>query len=359
MRGIDLRDQNYQAYDHEKKRQLHQSVLTAFDLYNFLPQTTNADIDEIFQSKRIREIAIKYKAVSEDSMRIGKWLAAEVGLNPVDYADMDAVAADETAMNAVVESETVMNVIAASEIARDAIWNSSLAWDKVKVSNMAIGKYIAGAAGLNPVDYADMDAVAADETAMNAVVESETALNAIEASETALNIVVESETAMNVIAASETAMDFSWHSDTVRQKMWTSPIARLAIWNNIEILRAVTVTDGPNLISETELNVDADAGLLTKESKTEGSGDWTAVNIDDGNKYIAFIHFRSRLETDWYQGKIASYDQTTDLLTINGGSDISRGTVGKTSNGLWVWFHDNAPSNSSSSSYARVWYIKV
>ena len=71
---------------------------------------------------------------------------------------------------------------------------------------MATAKYAAGAAGLNPADYADMKAVAASSTAMAAVAASSTAMTAIIANSTALNAVVTSSTAMTAVAASSTAM---------------------------------------------------------------------------------------------------------------------------------------------------------
>ena len=55
----------------------------------------------------------------------------------------------------------------------------------------------------------------------------------------------------------------------------------------------------------------------------------------------------------------ASYDQTTDLQVTNGGYRLTRGNCQATSNGLWVWFHDNQPTYHTTSSYARVWYIQV
>jgi hypothetical protein len=70
---------------------------------------------------------------------------------------------------------------------------------------MAIGKFVAGEAGLNPADYADMNAVAASSTAMNAVAASSTAMDAVAASATAMNIALKSSTARNAMAASATA----------------------------------------------------------------------------------------------------------------------------------------------------------
>jgi len=65
--------------------------------------------------------------------------------------------------------------VAASATAMDAIRNSSTAFNIVAGSNIAIGKFVAGEAGLNPADYADMNAVAASATAMDAVAASATA----------------------------------------------------------------------------------------------------------------------------------------------------------------------------------------
>jgi len=106
---------------------------------------------------------------------------------------MNAVAASATAMNAVAKSATAMNAVAASATARSAVRNSSTAWGIVAGSNMAIGKFVAGEAGLNPADYADMDAVAASATAMNAVAASATAMNAVAKSATARSAIVTSQ----------------------------------------------------------------------------------------------------------------------------------------------------------------------
>jgi hypothetical protein len=114
-------------------------------------------------------------------MAIGKFVAGEAGLNPADYADMNAVAASATARNAIRNSSTAFNIVAGS--------------------NMAIGKFVAGEAGLNPADYADMNAVAASATAMNAVAASATAMNAVAASATAMNAICKSAIAAQAVYA--------------------------------------------------------------------------------------------------------------------------------------------------------------
>jgi len=54
-------------------------------------------------------------------MAIGKFVAGEAGLNPADYADMNAVAASATAMDAVAASAKALHAVLKSSIARNAL----------------------------------------------------------------------------------------------------------------------------------------------------------------------------------------------------------------------------------------------
>ena len=87
-----------------------------------------------------------------------------------------------------------------------AIQKSPTALNAIAASSMATAKYAAGAAGLNPADYADMKAVAASSTAMTAVAASSTAMAAVAASSTAMAAVVNSTTACRAIESSATAI---------------------------------------------------------------------------------------------------------------------------------------------------------
>ena len=86
-----------------------------------------------------------------------------------------------------------------------AIQKSQTALNAIAASSMATAKYAAGAAGLNPADYADMTAIAASQVAMTAVASSQVAMAAVIGNATALNAVVTSSVAMAAIAASATA----------------------------------------------------------------------------------------------------------------------------------------------------------
>ena len=88
-----------------------------------------------------------------------------------------------------------------------AIQKSQTALSSIAASSMATAKYAAGAAGLNPADYADMTAIAASQVAMAAVAASQVAMAAVAASNTATKAIAASQTALNAIAGSTTALD--------------------------------------------------------------------------------------------------------------------------------------------------------
>ena len=113
---------------------------------------------------------------------MGKAAAKLAGLNPADYADMDAIASSSTAMAAIEKSQVAKDAIAASD--------------------MATAKYAVGAAGLTPADYANMAAVASSQTAMAAIAASSTALSAIAASTTALDAIYAKKKRMSGASAS-------------------------------------------------------------------------------------------------------------------------------------------------------------
>ena len=86
-----------------------------------------------------------------------------------------------------------------------AIQKSQTALNAIAASSMATAKYAAGAAGLNPADYADMTAIASSSTAMTAVAASHTAMAAVVASHTAMAAIFRSDAALQAIAKSATA----------------------------------------------------------------------------------------------------------------------------------------------------------
>ena len=192
---------------------------------------------------------LMWRALSASGVAMGKTVATLAGLSCSAYDDMSAVAASSTAMaaiianstafnalvsssaamSAVAASQTAMTAVAASSTAMAAIQKSQTALNAIAASSMATAKYAAGAAGLNPADYADMTAIASSSTAMAAVVASQTAMAAVINNSTALNAVVSSSTAMAAVAASQTAMTAVINSEAARTALVSSSVARKAL----------------------------------------------------------------------------------------------------------------------------------
>ena len=191
------------------------------------------------------QVALNAVAASETAM------AAVIGnvtaLNAVVTSQlaMNAVAASETAMtaviantaafNTVVTSHVAMNAVASSYVAVAAVYESAVAVEAVKANETAwatltgassavMGKAAAKLAGLNPADYADMDAIASSQTAMTAVANNKTALTAVINNASALNTVVSSSTAMAAVASSKTAATAIEASSTAVSALISSPL---------------------------------------------------------------------------------------------------------------------------------------
>ena len=175
--------------------------------------------------KALQANATAWKTFTGASSAVmGKTVAILANLDPSGYADMTAVAASQvamaaiignstalnavvtsqvamtaiignsTALNAVVTSSVAMTAVAASQVAMAAIQKSQTALNAIAASSMATAKYAAGAAGLNPADYADMAAVASSQVAMAAVAASATARAAVCASDVAYNYLLSKAT---------------------------------------------------------------------------------------------------------------------------------------------------------------------
>ena len=185
--------------------------------------------DLLSDSARCKEMAnnpLIWRAAGGSKLAVGKSVATLAGLSCSDYKDIDAVAASSVAMTAVIGNATALNAVvtssvamtavaasqvamaavAASQVAMTAIQKSQTALNAIAASSMATAKYAAGAAGLNPADYADMAAVASSQVAMAAVAASNTATKAIAASQTALNAIAGSTTALDALYAKKSRL---------------------------------------------------------------------------------------------------------------------------------------------------------
>ena len=147
---------------------------------------------------------------------MGKAAAKLVGLNPADYADMDAIAASSTAMAAVAASYVAVAAVYGSAVAVDAVKANETAWATLTGATSAVmGKAVAVLSGLNPDSYADMTAVASSSTAMAAIASSSTARTAITNSATAKNALASSPLKTTVTKGNGNG----WENRTIRNGM--------------------------------------------------------------------------------------------------------------------------------------------
>ena len=174
--------------------------------------------------------ALLWRAVGRSPMASGKVIATLAGLTCSQYADIAAVAADESAMEAVAASQVAMTAVAASQVAMTAVAASQVAMAAVKASptamaaicasDVAITKYAASAAGANYSQFDTFTALAADSTAMGKVAASEVAMTAVAASTVAMTAVAASTVAMTAVGNSQTALNALAASDTALDALY-------------------------------------------------------------------------------------------------------------------------------------------
>ena len=280
-------------------------------------------------------VALNAVAASETAM------AAVIGnvtaLNAVVTSQlaMNAVAASETAMtaliantaafNTVVTSHVAMNAVASSYVAVAAVYESAVAVETVKANETAwatltgassavMGKAAAKLAGLNPADYADMDAIAASSTAMAAIASSQTAMAAIASSSTAMAAIASSQTAMAAIASSQTAMAAIIGNSTALNAVVSSSTAMAAIAASSTALSAIAA-------STTALDA-----LYAKKKRMSGasaslSGKFIILQISNDNAFdtsqygYATLSDGSKPKWDSYKGKYAYFKQYKKIAT--------------------------------------------
>ena len=133
-----------------------------------------------------------------------------------------------------------MTAVAASSTAMAAIEKSQTAKGAIAASDMATAKYAAGAAGLNPADYANMAAIASSSTAMTAIANNKTAITAVEASAVAKNALYNSPLKTSI---SNIASTSSW---TTRRngKIWLISFRQTWGSGNTSMQHRSTLKDG-------------------------------------------------------------------------------------------------------------------
>ena len=109
-------------------------------------------------------------------------------------------------MAAIIGNSTALNAVVTSSVAMAAIQKSQTALSAIAASSMATAKYAAGAAGLNPADYADMTAIASSQVAMAAIVAAPVAMAALWRSDTAIKALQANATAWKTFTGASSSV---------------------------------------------------------------------------------------------------------------------------------------------------------
>jgi len=103
-------------------------------------------MDAVAASQTARDVigfsGLAYDTIAASNMAIGKYAIGYTTESPSDFADMDAVAASQTAMDAVISSQLALDTVVASQTAMDAVAASQTAMDVVLQSSIALGKLL-------------------------------------------------------------------------------------------------------------------------------------------------------------------------------------------------------------------------
>ena len=223
---------------------------------------------------------------------------------------LQTVVNSQSAMGAVAGSGTAMDIVADSQLARDTIGTEGMGFDIIAASNMAIGKYVAGSAGLDPSDYADMDAVAGSESAMGAVVDSQVAMDAVVGSETAMDIVADSQLARDMIGTEGLAFDTIAASNMAIGK-YVAGSAGLdpsdypdmdAVVASQSAMNAVADSqDAMNSVigSELAMNSVADSAIAITIVLASTNLDWSSLTKGQGNNILASANSFTADGSEW------------------------------------------------------------
>ena len=130
---------------------------------------------------------------------------------PENFANVAAIIANTGALTVLAASSTAMTVLAASSTARSILWNNqSVAMVAINKVDMAIAKYAIGClnnSSYNPVNFATMSSVIANQGALGALAGSSVAMNALAGSSVAMNALAGSSVARNALKSSPLATE--------------------------------------------------------------------------------------------------------------------------------------------------------
>ena len=209
-----------------------------------------------------------------------------------------------------------------------AIQKSQTALNAIAASSMATAKYAAGAAGLNPADYADMTAIAASQVAMAAIIANATALNAVVTSSVAMAAIAASQVAMAAVIGNATALNAVVTSSVAMAAIAGSGKARVAITNSSGALAALASSSLKKSVSTSACNGNY-AKLVTNGpcfiiSATHNNSGWTF-----GVRYVYTSETASGAKTYSSTGSAQSINLFTTSAGLEAFANANSSTSGQ------------------------------
>ena len=268
-----------------------------------------------------------------------KVLCRREGLDPANFVDLNAVAADVS----------LVQDFSVREAATDIITNAAKAYTAISANDRATREMMCHPAGLDATAFTDVAAVVSDSSAMStisanaqavratvavplslqAVVASQTAMQALVSSQTAVQEVVTSQTAMQEMAASQIAMQELVASQTAMQEVASSQTAMQEVASSQTAMQEVgstTIAKNEILNSATALTeLDNAASSFTFDATGDIFSDEREVIPETNETYSVYISQANYTGESYYKyvSSAGWYDNSNSYL----GGSISQSFV--------------------------------
>jgi hypothetical protein len=162
---------------------------------------------------------------SEEAIR--KMLCRREGFDPANFADLDAVAADQGLMQAIASrqesskilarsqkasaaaaaSQTAMQELSSSQTAMQELVATQTAMTEIDQVDFAVRAIMCATTSQDPTSFANVDAIAQDATAMSEIATNATTMAALAVSQTAMAAIDQVDFAVRAIMCGTTPLD--------------------------------------------------------------------------------------------------------------------------------------------------------
>jgi hypothetical protein len=270
---------------------------------------------------KVSEDANAIEGLNNDERAIRKILCRREGFDPANFADLNAVAADQGLMQAIAGRGESSKILARSQKASAAASVSQTAMQEVAASQTA------------------MQEVAASQTAIQEVAASQTAMQEVAASQTAMQEVAASQTAMQEVIASQTAMQEVRQSPTADSLFHLSNLYASALDTFASINTSVTGgIDNIAASSGAMQEVAASQAAMQEVAASQAAMQEVASSVTAFNRVATTATARDEIEgssvainvLNSFTTSFSEFDSPTNQVTFEQVTDLTDG------NGVWV-----------------------